>query len=128
VRRGRVVTLGAWLAVTATLSMFNPAVGVWLLVQVGMIWLVRCLSLYHRLWLALADGALTGFSLASAVATALHTHNVFLTLWCFFLLQALFVFIPKLAGTTVAAPVDADTFEQAYRTAEAALRRLATGS
>ena len=121
---GRIVTVVIWLVVTALLLVFDSALWLWLLVQVGLIWLVRCLYLHGSVLLALADAALNSLAVAASLATALHTHSLFLTLWTFFLVQALYVLIPKLHVATAQAKTDADGFEQAYRTAEAALRRL----
>ncbi|HVO57875.1 MAG TPA: hypothetical protein VMT51_09295 [Dongiaceae bacterium] len=121
---GRVVTVVIWLAVTALLFVGDPTLWLWLLVQVGMIWLVRCLYLYGSFLAALADAALNGLALAASLSTAQHTHSPFLTLWTFFLVQALYVLIPKLRASATQPETPADGFDQAYRTAEAALRRL----
>ena len=128
-RIGVVVTLASWLLITAVLFALNPSLWVWLLVQALLIWLLRCLYRYDSLASAIADAALSGFALTTALATASYTHSLFLTLWSWFLIQALFVFIPasRTTTTTSAAPTPAsdDAFGQAHRTAEAALRRLA---
>ena len=128
-RIGVVVTLACWLAVTLLLFAFDPRLWAWLLAQVAMVWLVRCLYRYDSLAAAIADAALSGLALATAIATARYTHSVFLTLWSFFLVQALFVFIP--GARAAVAPNDGgidpeDAFAHAHRTAENALRRLAT--
>ncbi len=126
-RIGLVVTLAGWALVTGLLCAFNPTFWVWLLAQTLVIWLLRCLYRYDSLATAIADAAVSGFALATALATASYTHSLFLTLWSWFLVQAMFVFIPpSRAPTTAAAPEpdSDDAFGQAYRTAEAALRRL----
>lgn len=127
-RIGVVVTLASWLLITAVLFAFNPSLWVWLLVQALLIWLLRCLYRYDSLASAIADAALSGFALTTALATASYTHSLFLTLWSWFLIQALFVFIPASRTTTASAASATepdDAFGQAHRTAEAALRRLA---
>ena len=66
---------------------------------------------------------------ATAVATAGYTRSMFLTLWSFFLVQALFVFIPGARAAVAPGSADIDpedAFAQAHRSAESALRRLAT--
>ena len=59
-----------------------------------------------------------------------HADSLFLGIWTFFLVQALFVAIPTASGRQPKGSADAnagpDHFEQAYRTAETALRRLST--
>lgn len=128
-RIGVVVTLACWVVVTGLLLAFNPTLWVWLLVQVLLIWLLRCLYRYDSLAAASADAALSGFALAMALVTADYTHSLFLTLWSYFLVQAIYVFIPRgRAGDASFAlepePEPDDAFGQAYRTAEDALRRL----
>jgi hypothetical protein len=53
-----------------------------------------------------------------------------LGIWCFLLVQALFVFIPKSInrkpGATQAAHESADRFQHAYRAAETAVRKLSS--
>jgi hypothetical protein len=52
---------------------------------------------------------------------------VWLAIWCFFLVQALFIVIPKGARRTPgAAQADEDRFQQAYRVAESAVRNLSS--
>src|SRR5262249_44593702 len=98
----------------------------WLLAQAFAIWLLRCWCRYTSPAAALADGALGLFAIAAASVTALHSHSVFLAFWSFFLVQALFVLIPETLQPRIAAtdPDDEDRFDQAHRSAEAALRRL----
>lgn len=124
---GRVASGALWLAAAAALLVFDPVLWTWLLVQVGVVWLLRCLYAHDSLHAALLDAGLNGLALAAAVATAAHTRSLFLSLWCFFLVQALYVLIPGPAAKTGAAD-DHDPFEHAERAAETALRRLATRS
>jgi hypothetical protein len=55
---------------------------------------------------------------------------VFLGIWCFFLVQALFVAIPKRInrkpGAVPAGHESADRFQHAYRAAETAVRKLSS--
>jgi len=77
---------------------------------------------------SLADLALTGISLAIAIWAWLTTRSLFLGFWSFFLVQALFVLIPrKLARSHDSQTADShsdDPFERAHRAAEMALRNL----
>ena len=129
-RSGRLLALTIWLLLTSLLFLFNPTILLWLFVHVGMLWLVRCLYRYGSLWTATADALLNGLALMLALATAMYTHSVFLSLWCFFLLQALYVYIPgKYSLPTRSSQVTQgqtgdERFERAYRTAEAAFKRL----
>ena len=74
------------------------------------------------------DLALNGVSLAAAVWAVNQTGSLFVSIWCFFLVQALFVAIPasmkQKAGQT--GESHKDRFQHAYRAAETALRKLST--
>ena len=127
-RAGRVMAIAAWLALDVALFVFDPALLLWLFAQTFAIWLLRCWCCYGSLVAALADGALCLFALAAAMVGAAYSHSLFLALWSFFLVQALFVLIPDTLRRRVAAATesrhDEDRFDQAHRSAEAALRRL----
>ena len=89
---------------------------------------MRCLYFYRSLLAALMDIALQGLSLAAAIWALQQTDSLFLCLWSFFLVQALFVFIPPTglttARSTLRGETEQSTFQRAHRSAEAALRRL----
>lgn len=125
-RGGRLLAIAAWLALDVALFVLQPPLLFWLLAQTFAIWLLRCWCCYGSLVAAFADGVLCLFALAAAVFGAAHSHSVFLALWSFFLVQALFVLIPETLRPRPAAasPDDEDRFEHAHRSAEAALRRL----
>jgi hypothetical protein len=123
-RVGRVVSFSAWLVLVAALYLFDPPVTIWLLAQVGALWLVRCLYRYDALRFAAGDALLTLFALACAMAAWSHAHSVFLALWTFFLVQALTALMPGPAAEVPGEPADDARFDQAFCTAEAALRRM----
>jgi hypothetical protein len=125
-RSGRLIVIAAWLALDIALFVLQPPLLLWLLAQTFAIWLLRCWCCYGSVIAALADGALGLFALAAAMVGAAHSRSVFLALWSFFLVQALFVLIPETLRPriTAALPDDEDRFDQAHRSAEAALRRL----
>ena len=124
-RAGRLVMPALWLLVTAAgWSLLSPAA--FALVQAGLMWLVRALY-HHRGFVAAGvDLGLTAFACAAAV-WALGTGSYLLTIWCFFLVQALFVWIPEPAtGGHAQGPAGSADFEASRRLAAAALKRLAT--
>jgi hypothetical protein len=130
-RAGRLLAIAAWLALDIALFVFDPPLLLWLMAQTFAIWLLRCWCCYGSLVAALADGALGLFALAAATVAATHSHSLFLALWSYFLVQALFVLIPETLRPRIAAAFphsefshDEDRFDQAHRSAEAALRRL----
>jgi len=127
---GRLVVLSLWTVITAFTWMISLPIVLFVLVQVVMLWLVRSLYFYSSILPALTDLGLTGLSMAVVIWTGWHTESLLLSLWCFFLTQALFVFIPsrKTKQTTADAfsPEREDTFASAQRSAEAALRKLSS--
>jgi len=129
-RVGRVTVVVGWTLVTGVIWFIEPPLLPYVLVQLGFIWLTRSLYFYSSVLPALADFGLNGLSLASAIWAAGQTGSVFLSLWCFFLVQALFVAIPARLGRrnrgTPAGPENEDRFQRAHRTAEAAVRKLSS--
>lgn len=128
-RIGRSVVLASWLLTVLLLIFLQPRLLDWLLAQTGLIWLVRSLCLHDRLWKAIADAALNGLALVTALACLQYTHNLFLTLWCFFLLQALHPLLSAIQRRPALQPdataANTDRFELALHHANASLRRLA---
>ncbi|WP_260293097.1 hypothetical protein [Sedimenticola hydrogenitrophicus] len=129
-RLGRVVTLSAWLLSSAIIWLLDPPLTLYLLLHIGLIWLIRSLYFYSSLFSALADLGLSGLGLAAASWALLQTGSLLLGIWCFFLLQALFCAIPsemkKRPGPGAAGDETGDRFQQAEQAAETALRRLSS--
>jgi len=129
-RVGRVTVVAGWTLVTGVIWFIDPPLLPYVLVQLGFIWLTRSLYFYSSVLPALADLGLNGLGLSSAIWAAGQTGSVFLSLWCFFLVQALFVAIPTRLGRrnkrTPAGPEHEDRFQHAHRTAEAAVRKLSS--
>jgi amino acid transporter len=127
-RVGRITTVAIFLIVTIVSWLFVPSTLMYILIQLGMVWLLRSLYFYSSVLSSLVDLALTGLSLAIAIWVWLTTNSLFLGFWSFFLVQALFVFIPrKLArshGRHTARTHNDDPFERAHRAAEMVLRNL----
>lgn len=124
VRRGRVLAVLVWAALAAVLAVLDASLASVLLVQTLSIWLVRSCFHHRKLWGAGLDLGLSLFALVAGIAATLHAGSILLGLWSFFLVQALWPVLPPLPGKRTA-PNRGDRFEQAYRSAEAALRRLA---
>ncbi len=66
----------------------------YVLVHLGLVWLVRSLYYYSGLLPALADLGVTALGAAFAVWAAQRSESAWLVLWCFFLVQAFHVLIP----------------------------------
>lgn len=126
-RVGRVTVLTVWLVLAGATWFVAPPLPLYLVAHIGMIWLIRSLYFHASALSALADLGLTGLSLAAAVWAGIHSQSVFLSIWCFFLAQALFVVLPVSWCRSWNAASDTrgeDRFECAHRVAETALRRF----
>ena len=130
VRTGRLTALGFWTLAAGTTWWMAPSLSLYLLVHLGLVWLIRSLYFYSSMLSALADLGLGVFGLAAAVWASIQTGSLFLGIWCFFLIQALFVAIPASldgkASHRQPAPDREDRFERAHRAAETAVRKLSS--
>jgi hypothetical protein len=145
-RAGRATALVAWCLAAAMGWLLAPPLGVYVLLHVGLIWLVRSLYFHSSPLSALADLGVAALGTAFAVWAGLRSGTAGVALWCFFLVQAFFISIPAAVGHGRAGRrIDADdaalggrepfseqalerAFERAHRAAETALRRLAANS
>jgi hypothetical protein len=127
-RVGRITTIALWIA-AASLTWLTglPFVG-YVLVHVGLVWLVRSLYYYSGVLPPVADLGLALLGAAFAAWAAQRSGSVGLALWCFFLVQSLHVLIPASLGTGADASAAGgdDAFARAHRAAEAAARRLSS--
>lgn len=125
-RVGKTVVAIVGAGLGAGLIAIDPPLPVWVLAQTAGFWLLRCCYLHGGPGAALKDAALSTFSVAAAWYGAIHSRSLFLALWAYFLVQALWTLIPAAAAARATTPDDggASRFDQAERTAEAALRRL----
>jgi hypothetical protein len=126
-RVGRVATVVFWLVVAVGAYVAGLPLAAYVLVHVGMIWLVRSLYYYSGVLPALADFGLGVLGVVFAVWAAQRTGSAWLAFWCFFLTQSFHVLIPQSLSTRGSPAHGADdTFNRAHRTAEEAIRRLST--
>ncbi len=127
-RVGRITVLAAWSLAAGAIWLMGTPLVLYLALHLGLVWLIRSLYFYSSVLSALADLGLSGLSLAAAVWAAGHSHSLFLSIWCLFLVQALFAGIPaSLQRNGGATPSrEQDHFERAHRAAETALRKLSS--
>lgn len=125
-RTGRLTLMSAWLVASVAAWVLVPSLSNYLLIHAGMIWLVRSLYFYSGILPALLDAGLTILSAAAFAACVTRTGSIALSTWCFFLTQALFVFLPadlqRRKSSSIA--VDNARFERARIQADNALRQL----
>ncbi len=114
--------------VTLTTGFSGLSTDWFLLIQIGLIWLVRSLYFHSDLISTVADLVLSLSGLILMLWAFSQTNNIFLSLWCFFLAQALFVIFPEMSEKNTAtdslySPND-EEFQRAYRSAQAAVQKL----
>ncbi|HEU4617423.1 MAG TPA: hypothetical protein VFV10_05245 [Gammaproteobacteria bacterium] len=152
-RPGGVTAVAAWSGGAALAWLLHPPLGVYLLIHVGMVSVLRSLSFCSSPLPAVADLALAALGTAFGLWAGVRTGSALVALWCFFLVQALVAAMPSVrrghgtralgldpadvagsarvgarADVAARADVDAQAFERAHRAAEAALRRIAAAS
>lgn len=129
-RVGRITTISLWTALAAVTWWAAPPIPLYLLIHVAAIWLVRSLYFYSGIVPALMDLGLSALSISASAWAISRSGSVFLAIWTFFLVQALFASIPASVQTRTRAErttvADNECFKQAKRQADAALRRLFT--
>ena len=125
-RVGRVTTVACWVVIASGAWLLGLPLAGYVLVHIGLVWLVRSLYYYAGLLPALADLGVTVLGAAFAVWAAQRSESAWLVLWCFFLVQAFHVLIPASLTRRDQGGLDSrdDAFARAHRAAEAAVRRL----
>ncbi len=125
---GRVTVMLIWFAITLSTLLFVTSILLFMAIQIFLIWLFRSLYFYNSILSSLTDLFLTGMSLIVAFWVWSHSESIFLTVWCFFLVQALFVFIPDSFSKNKKSGLydyqQQDKFEYAHRAAEVAISKL----
>ena len=127
---GRITALALWCVVAGVAWFMDPPLLLYVLIHLGLVWLIRSLYFYSSVLCALADLGLTGMGLAVAIWAVVQSESMFLSLWSFFLVQALFVAIPARMtgkpGERKSHDEAEDPFQRAHRAAEAAVRKLSS--
>lgn len=130
-RTGRVVALSLWTALAVVTWWAGPPLPFYLLIHVGAVWLVRSLYVYSGVIPALMDLGLCALSAFAFGWVFMRTGGVFLATWSFFLVQALWVAIPRQIKGGIeernvkhASADGNERFEHAHRQADEALRQL----
>ena len=119
---GRLLTPAAWLVVTA-ITFHTTNLVAFTVVQVGFIWLVRCLYFHVGILAAVIDAVLTMCSVGVGI-WALASRNWMLALWSFFLMQSLAVWIPQTGNYKNQISRTEHDFAQASANANAALKKI----
>lgn len=127
-KTGRASLLALWCVASLVAAVWEIRLPLYLLMQLGFIWLTRAVYFRNSLFGALADLGLHALAASAGVWAYVRSGSVFLALWSFFLVEALFPLLPGSASESSSnIPDDGSVnsrFEQAHRTAMAALQRL----
>jgi len=124
-KTGRVTSNFFWGLIVFFIFLINPTLIIYLLAYIAVIWLIRTCFFYNGMLFALIDLLLMILSLVAATWVYLNTHNLFISIWVMFLLQALFGLIKNHQYQTNTLN-HSEQFTQALRNAESALRKLST--
>ena len=129
-RVGKVTVITTWMAAVITIWFLGLSFWDYVFAHAGLIWILRSLYFYSSLFSAFADLGLILFGTGAAIWAALQTGSLMMSFWCFFLVQALYVFIPKNLNKRSASKFSPrqkdDRFQHARRVAESALNKLST--
>jgi hypothetical protein len=128
---GKITVVTAWIALALMVWWLAPSMPLYLILHVVVIWVIRSLYFHSGILASVADLAVSVLALAAGAAGGIYTGSVFVGIWCFFLTQSLFVFIPSwLAQPDSADAIRArpDRFEIAHRAAEGALRKFSSSN
>lgn len=127
-RIGRVVVVAGWGFTSLACWLFEMPLLEQVLIQAGIVWLVRSLYFHASMFAAVLDFGLVAAGLAASSWAMVNTGSLAGAMWSFFLVQALFCWIPTLAGKRpgdiYSSRHDQSTFQSAHRIALDAVRKL----
>lgn len=125
---GRVVVMASWALLSIGSWFLDIPLFSQVLVQAGLVWLVRTLYFHGSLLSATLDGGLVAVGLATSAWAMINTGSLAGALWSFFLVQSLFCWIPNLnhqrSGRTAEYANNQSPFQSAHRVAHDAVRKL----
>jgi hypothetical protein len=127
-RVGRVVVIASWALTSLGCWFLDVPLFTQVLIQAGLIWLVRSLYFHASIFAAALDGGLIAAGIAASAWAMLNTGSLAGALWSFFLVQALFCWIPDLnrkqPDDIYCDQQDQSSFQSAHRVALDAVRKL----
>ncbi len=124
---GRIIVTLSWLLMSVAVWLFEPPLLHYALIHLASLWLIRSLYFHASILSTLLDLGLIALGVAVSFWALIHSGSPLLSLWCFFLVQAVFVTIP---GRIKPVPTNQDTtnsnvkFQQAMRNAQSALNSM----
>ena len=126
---GRVVVMCVWVFVACSVWVLDVPLSLFCLSHLMMTWIVRSLYYYASIVSSLIDFALISLSLLFSTWAFYQTGGVFISIWSFFLMQSLFVWIPVQINPlkkTKSSKINGNEFNQAFKNANVAIQKLTT--
>lgn len=122
-RFGVALILVFWCVMSLLLFTFNPSLPIWLMAHIGCLWMVRATLRYQHIQHWLLDSLVNLLAICAGIATYLHTQNIGLSVWSYFLVLALVALLAPSREQEIQT-FNASPFQVAQNAANAALRRL----
>lgn len=132
-KTGRITAVSLWIVITISSWFAAIPFSIFIMLQLVIIWILRCLYFHSSIFSSIADLLLTIISFSAAIWAGFHSGSLFLALWSLFLIQSLFVFIPISLNKHSQQNIDStlfntnynSDFDRAYHCAKQALGKLA---
>ena len=125
---GRIVTVSVWAMASIACSLINIPPVEQVFIQAAIIWLTRSLYFHYSILAAFLDLGLVSFGLAASAWAVFNTGSTAAALWCFFLIQSMFCWIPDpKSPPSLHASMSGksnSTFSAAHRIAIDAVRKI----
>ena len=119
---GKPTAVIAFISFALLLNSFSLPLAIVAGVLMPAVWVLRCFFYRQGVIDSVLDLGLSAAALIAAIAAATATQSIFITVWTFFIVQALHVSIPLLGEGRPTNP--AQQFECAYTSAETAIRQF----
>ena len=130
-KMGWITVSALWVVMSVTTLAIDPPLLVYALSQTVFAGVIRAVYFRSRLLTAALDVSLVFVGLCAGAWAAFETNSVFMSAWCFFVVQTLGVFIPETkqiaTATGQSAAVSAE-FESALAEAKKATNRMASAA
>lgn len=128
VRSGKLFAASAVVAITGVFILVPVSLFVLISAIIFGIWLIRACMFRSGVLDSVGDFLLIGTSVAAGTLAMLHTQSLFISLWTFFVIQALHIYLPVSVHGKEKETVHERKFEHAFKKAERALRHHYSGA
>ena len=123
-KTGKLTIISIWLTISILNFLLTESALLYITIYIAMTWAIRSLYFYNSLLSSGIDLLLTALASFICLLTWNYTNSLLLSIWSFFLIQSMFVFIPRHYKSTTLPRSNNTAFEQACRNAELSLEKL----